>query len=187
MNPRNKLKRVDYYLNEIYGDDVGVEIERIWRLLRELFLEYQDSLDNENCVSFTFSSHGGLLDKRNTINDSNENGDEEVDKWMKIKRTKKTKANVRCELEHYLEDDALTDNSCFGNAQVCATILEDSDVKDDGYSSSEIVDINSDHYSEIEALMEGLMPPKLLSQQEKWIPPESNTIKLNFDTSFNSS
>uniref|UniRef100_A0A803MEP1 HAT C-terminal dimerisation domain-containing protein n=1 Tax=Chenopodium quinoa TaxID=63459 RepID=A0A803MEP1_CHEQI len=40
-------------------------------------------------------------------------GGDDFDKWTLIKKNKKRKANVRCELDHYLEDDALPESSNF--------------------------------------------------------------------------
>lgn len=40
-------------------------------------------------------------------------GGDDFDKWTLIKKNKKRKANVRCELDHYLEDDALPKSSNF--------------------------------------------------------------------------
>ncbi|KAK9733080.1 hypothetical protein RND81_04G042100 [Saponaria officinalis] len=106
LDPRNKLECVEFYFNEIYGDDASFEIERIKNLLYDLMVEYQErGFLNEN--SECPISESTTLDKRKV------DGGDESDKWSQIKKTKKKKVNVRSEWNHYLEEDALPESKNF--------------------------------------------------------------------------
>ncbi|KMS95189.1 hypothetical protein BVRB_011490 [Beta vulgaris subsp. vulgaris] len=111
LDPRNKLECVEHYFNIIYGDDSFLEIERIKRLLYDLLHVYRDKVSRDYFHSY--SSHDGVSSgKRKGGIDSLDSGDQ-GDTWTQIKKNKKKKVNVRCELDHYLENDALPESSAF--------------------------------------------------------------------------
>ncbi|KAK9683107.1 hypothetical protein RND81_10G117100 [Saponaria officinalis] len=106
LDKRNKLECVEFYFNENYGDDASFEIEKIKNLLYDLMVEYQErGFLNEN--SECPISESTTLGKRKA------DGGDESDKWSQIKKTKKKKVNVRSELDHYLEEDALPESKNF--------------------------------------------------------------------------
>ncbi|KAE8702437.1 hypothetical protein F3Y22_tig00110482pilonHSYRG00041 [Hibiscus syriacus] len=111
LDPINKLECVEHYFNIFYGNDASVEIERIKRLLYDLLHKYRDKVSRDSFHSY--SSYDGVsLGKRQAGSDSFGSGDE-GDTWTQIKNNKKKKVNVRCELDHYPEDDALPESSAF--------------------------------------------------------------------------
>ncbi|KAK9671354.1 hypothetical protein RND81_12G024200 [Saponaria officinalis] len=106
LDPRNKLECVEFYFSEIYGDEASFEIERIKNLLYDLMVEYQERgclNENSECPI----SESTTLGKRTV------DGGDVSDKWSQIKKTKKKKVNVRSELDHYLEEDALPESNNF--------------------------------------------------------------------------
>lgn len=57
LDSRNKVECVEFYFNEIYGDEAENEIERVKNILHDLLYEYQDkAYYNEIYPSNSFES-----------------------------------------------------------------------------------------------------------------------------------
>lgn len=108
LDPRNKLECVEFYFNDIYGDNADYEIERVKNSLYDLLYEYQEKASSS---SEMYSSNSFESDK--LVNVVNVYGDDGDDKWSRAKKIKKKKVNVKSELDHYLEEDALPESGGF--------------------------------------------------------------------------
>ena len=104
LDPRNKMDCGDYYFRRIYNEGADIELERVKRMLDDLVIEYQRNNDHEQ-VSSKLPLQGSLKRKSPITFDYGEE-----DEFAPLKKTKMRRVNVKCELDHYLEEDPLPDH-----------------------------------------------------------------------------
>lgn len=104
LDPRNKMDCVEFYFGKIYGDEADFEIARIRKILDNLVVEYQKNSCEMKDQDSLFRASGKK--ESQTYKD-------EDDEYAQAKKTKKRKASVRCEVDHYIEDDPLPDDNDF--------------------------------------------------------------------------
>ena len=103
LDPRNKMDCVEFYFKKIYNDGAQLEIARIRKILDNLVVEYQKRSDTSSDQEFR-SRYSGM-GYQNTCDG------EDDDEYAQEKKTKRRKVSVKCEVDHYLEDEPLPDNA----------------------------------------------------------------------------
>lgn len=104
VDPRNKMDCVEFYFQKLYGDSAELELSRISNFV----VEYQRKSVEVNDQDLFFRTSK----KRVRQTSCRDDGDDE-DEYAQSKKTKRRKVNVRCEVDHYLEDDPLADDDRF--------------------------------------------------------------------------
>ena len=95
MDPKYKLKLIEYYFQKIYGDESFFEIERIRQYCYDLLKEYQHS--------------NGSGDSTSHVNVVSESQDDLSDYDLFISQQKElSNVNVTSELDHYLGEEVLS-------------------------------------------------------------------------------
>ena len=107
LDPRYKMTLLHFYFPLVYPNDFSEQISNIKRLCYELMEEYYTRMyketDTESAVHGTVTS---------TSKGSSITIDSDYQLFVKSMKTNKTNS-FRNELDHYLEEDVLTDNSQF--------------------------------------------------------------------------
>lgn len=96
---------VEFYFKKIYADEAELELDKIKRVLNTFVVEYQRKGQGINNQDWLLNSNG----KRAT----QASCEDEEDEYAQAKKTKMRKVNVRCEVDHYLEEDPLSDDDGF--------------------------------------------------------------------------
>lgn len=110
LDPRNKMDCVEFYFKKIYNDGAQLEIARIRKILDNLVVEYQKRSDTSSDQEL-LSRYSGRGYQNNC------DGGEDDDEYAQEKKTKRRKVSVKCEVDHYLEDEPLPDNAEFNILQ----------------------------------------------------------------------
>ena len=107
LDPRYKMTLLHFYFPLVYPNDFSEQISNIKRLCYELVEEYYTRMYKETDIKS--AEHGTVT---STSKGSSITIDSDYQLFMKRMKTNKTNS-FRTELDHYLEEDVLPDNSQF--------------------------------------------------------------------------
>ncbi|KAH7859226.1 hypothetical protein Vadar_033361 [Vaccinium darrowii] len=115
LDPRFKMKLVEYYFNRIYGVAALFEVEKVVDYCRELFNEYEVKLSN-----------GARTSPCQVDSSTNAEDDDLSDFDLFVSSNKGCKvSSTKSELDLYLEEDVLPRG---GNSTEFASVVDDMDV-----------------------------------------------------------
>ena len=107
LDPRYKMTLLHFYFPLVYPNDFSEQISNIQRLCYELVEEYYTRMYKETDIESAV--HGAVT---STSKGSSITIDSDYQLFVKRMKTNKTNS-FRTELDHYLEEDVLPDNSQF--------------------------------------------------------------------------
>ncbi|KAI8531947.1 hypothetical protein RHMOL_Rhmol11G0175200 [Rhododendron molle] len=96
LDPRFKMKLVEYYFNRIYGEDAIFEIERVHNYCKELLKEYEVKLNNGGIASSC------LVESTMEVDDELS----DFDVFVTSNQTSQV-STKKSELDRYLEEDVI--------------------------------------------------------------------------------
>ncbi|KAH7867443.1 hypothetical protein Vadar_033479 [Vaccinium darrowii] len=115
LDPRFKMKLVEYYFNRIYGVAALFEVEKVLDYCRELLNEYEMKLSN-----------GARTSPCQVDSSTNAEDDDLSDFDLFVSSNKRCKvSSTKSELDLYLEEDVLPRG---GNSNEFASVVDDMDV-----------------------------------------------------------
>ncbi|XP_073223449.1 zinc finger BED domain-containing protein DAYSLEEPER-like [Cicer arietinum] len=97
LDPRYKIKLLEYYYVKLYGNDANDQVKSIRQLCYDLFYEYQLKMNNGS------SSDSQMLDVH--FSNVEDDGLEDYDLYVRKKRARTS--FVKIELDVYLEEEVL--------------------------------------------------------------------------------
>lgn len=100
LDPRFKMKLIEFYFPQIYGDKSSTEIEKVRELCLDLVKEYSLNQDKRSDQSASFSHHD-----KNIVDD--------LDDYDLFVTSTTNVDTFKSEIEHYLEEAVLPRTSDF--------------------------------------------------------------------------